>query len=82
MIREVKGNTTGIKGIVKSGATCNSDESVSGGGFSIKNGSGIVIDSRRSSDGKSWNVTASNPSSVSNITIGELQAYAECAKLQ
>ena len=80
MIREVKGNTIGIMGIVKSAATCSGDEFVSGGGFSIKNGSGIVIDSRP--DRKSWNVTATNPSGARNITLGQLQAYAECAKIQ
>jgi hypothetical protein len=61
-------------------ATCNSDEFVSGGGFSIKNGFGFIIDSRP--DQNSWNVTAANPFSIPNGTLGQLQAHAECAKIQ
>jgi hypothetical protein len=77
VIRELNGNATRIKGIVKSTATCNSDEFVSGGGFSI-NGSGIPISSH-AADRKSWEVTAANLFSASG---GELQAHAECAKMQ
>ena len=80
VIREVNGNTIRIEGMVKSVATCNSDEFVSGGGFSIKNGFGFIIDSRP--DRNSWNVRAANSLSVGNSTIGELQAHAECAKIQ
>jgi hypothetical protein len=79
-IREVDGNIVRIKGIVSSLATCDYDEFVSGGGFSIKNGFGFVIDSRP--DLNSWNVTAANPFSVHNGTLGQLQAHAECAKIQ
>lgn len=43
-IREVNGTTLRIERIVKSIATCNNDEFVSGGGgFSIKNGFGFVL---------------------------------------
>ena len=80
IIRDVNGNTIKIEGIVKSVAMCNSDEFVSGGGFSIKNGFGFVIDNHP--DRNSWNVTAANPPGTTNSTIGELQAHAECAKLQ
>ena len=80
VIRKVNGNTLRIEGIVKSIATCSNDESVSGGGFSIKNGFGFVVDSRP--DRNSWIVTAANPPGVSNSTIGEVQAHAECAKIQ
>jgi len=80
VIREVNGNTLRIEGIVKSVATCSNDEFVSGGGFSIKNGFGFIVDSRP--DRNSWIVTAANPPGVSNSTIGQLQAHAECAKIQ
>ncbi|HXX99061.1 MAG TPA: hypothetical protein VEL11_18375 [Candidatus Bathyarchaeia archaeon] len=80
IIREVDGNSVRIKGIVSSLATCNNDEFVSGGGFSIKNGFGFIIDSHQ--DRNSWNVTAANPFSVPNGTLGQLQAHAECAKIQ
>ena len=80
VIRKVNGNTLRIEGIVKSIATCSNDESVSGGGFSIKNGFGFIVDSRP--DRNSWIVTAANPPGVSNSTIGEVQAHAECAKIQ
>jgi hypothetical protein len=80
IIREVDGDSVRIKGIVSSVATCNNDEFVSGGGFSIKNGFGFIIDSRP--DRNSWNVTAANPFSVPNGTLGQLQAHAECAKIQ
>jgi collagen triple helix repeat protein len=80
VIREVNGSSVRIKGIVTSVATCNSDEFVSGGGFSIKNGFGFIIDSRP--DRNSWNVTAANPLSAPDGTLGQLQAHAECAKIQ
>jgi hypothetical protein len=80
VIREVNGSSIKIKGIVTSLATCNSHEFVSGGGFSIKNGFGFIIDSRP--DRNSWNVTAANPFNVPNGTLGQLQAHAECAKIQ
>ena len=80
VIREVNGNALRIEGIVKSVATCNNDQFVSGGGFSIKNGFGFIVDSRP--DRNSWIVTAPNPPGVSNSTIGELQAHAECAEIQ
>ena len=56
VIREVNGNSLRIEGIVKSVATCNNDEFVSSGGFSIKNGFGFIVDSRP--DRNSWIVTA------------------------
>jgi hypothetical protein len=43
VITEVNGNSVRIKGIVRSVATCNSDEFVSGGGFSIKNALGLFL---------------------------------------
>jgi hypothetical protein len=80
VIREVNGSSIKIKGIVTSLATCNSHEFVIGGGFSIKNGFGFIIDSRPYRN--SWNVTAANPFNVPNGTLGQLQAHAECAKIQ
>ena len=79
-IREVDGNIVRIKGIVSSLATCNNDEFISGGGFTVKNGFGFIIDSRPYRN--SWNVTSANPFSVPNGTLGQLQAHAECAKIQ
>jgi hypothetical protein len=66
-------------GEVKSVATCNSDEMVVGGGFSILKGFGIILDS--SSEKNSWLATAANPFDVSNSTKGSLQAHAKCIKL-
>jgi hypothetical protein len=73
--------------MVNSTAVCSSDESLSGGGFSIRNGSGFVLES--GPVGNSWLVRAANPRGTTNrsttnssITIGDLQAHAECAKLQ
>jgi hypothetical protein len=82
IIKNVDGNIVRIKGIVNSTANCTSDESVSGGGFSIRNGSGFVLES--GPRGNSWFITAANPPSATNssIAIGNLQAQAECAKLQ
>ena len=82
IIKNVDGNIVSIKGIVNSTANCTSDESVSGGGFTIRNGSGFVLESGPA--GNSWLVTAANPPGTTNssIAIGDLQAHAECAKLQ
>jgi Collagen triple helix repeat (20 copies) len=82
IIKNVDGNIVSIKGIVNSTANCTSDESVSGGGFTIRNGSGFVLESGPA--GNSWLVTAANPPGTinSSIAIGNLQAHAECAKLQ
>jgi hypothetical protein len=82
IIKNVDGNIVRIKGIVNSTANCTNDESVSGGGFTIRNGSAFVLDS--GPVGNSWLVTAANPPSATNssIAIGNLQAHAECVKLQ
>jgi hypothetical protein len=82
IIKNVDGDIVRIKGIVNSTANCTNDESVSGGGFTIRNGSAFVLDS--GPVGNSWLVTAANPPSATNssIAIGNLQAHAECAKLQ
>lgn len=79
-LRYVNGITVPIIGTVKSIASCRSDEEVVGGGFSIKDGFGIILDSGQ--NGKSsWITIATNPPSISKGIVGNLQAHAECAKL-
>ena len=76
-VRNVPGQlvSLSLSGIVQSVATCNADELVTGGGFSITNGPGIVLSS--SPQGDSWIVSAANPFTFGNSSM---QAFAECAK--
>jgi hypothetical protein len=79
-IRYVNGNTVPIVGTVKSIAACSADEEAISGGFSIKSGSGIILDS--SQNGRSsWIAIATNPPNISKDIAGSLQAHAQCAKL-
>jgi hypothetical protein len=64
-----------LSGIVQSVATCNTDELITGGGFSIIIGPGIVLSS--TPQGDSWIVAAANPFTFGNSSV---QAFAECAK--
>jgi hypothetical protein len=75
-VRNVLGQLVSLKGIAQSIATCNSDELVTGGGFSITNGPGIVLSS--TPQGDSWIVSAANPFTFGNSSV---QAFAECAKI-
>jgi Collagen triple helix repeat (20 copies) len=75
-VRNVPGQLVSLSGVVQSVATCNSDELVTGGGFSITNGPGIVLSS--SPQGDSWIVSAANPFTFGNSSV---QAFAECAKM-
>jgi len=74
-IRNMEGQIVPLTGIAQSLATCNSDELVTGGGFSITNGPGVVLSS--APQGSSWIVVAANPFGFGNSS---LQAFAECAK--
>jgi hypothetical protein len=58
-VRNVPGQLVSLSGIAHSVATCNSDELVTGGGFSITNGPGIILTS--TPQGDSWIVSATNP---------------------
>jgi hypothetical protein len=73
----VGGNVSQIQGTAISVADCPANQTLTGGGYRITKGFGIVIDSY--ANGNSWVVTAINPFSLSNQTIGWLQAYAECS---
>jgi Collagen triple helix repeat (20 copies) len=75
-VRNVPGQLVSLNGIAQSVATCNSDELVTGGGFSITNGPGIVLSS--TPQGDSWIVSAANPFTFGNSSV---QAFAECAKI-
>jgi hypothetical protein len=75
-IRNMQGQIVPLTGIAQSLATCNSDELVAGGGFSITNGPGVVLSS--APQGSSWIVFAANPFGFGNSS---LQAFAECAKI-
>jgi Collagen triple helix repeat (20 copies) len=75
-VRNVPGQLVSLDGIAQSVATCNSDELVTGGGFSITNGPGIVLSS--APQGDSWIVSAANPFTFGNSSV---QAFAECAKI-
>jgi Collagen triple helix repeat (20 copies) len=75
-VRNVPGQLVSLDGIAQSVATCNSDELVTGGGFSITNGPGIVLSS--TPQGDSWIVSAANPFTFGNSSV---QAFAECAKI-
>ena len=74
-IRNMEGQIVPLTGIAQSLATCNPDELVTGGGFSITNGPGVVLSS--APQGSSWIVVAANPFGFGNSS---LQAFAECAK--
>ena len=74
-IRNMEGQLVPLTGIAQSLATCNSDELVTGGGFTITNGPGVVLSS--APQGSSWIVVAANPFGFGNSS---LQAFAECAK--
>jgi hypothetical protein len=76
IVKAVDGNVSIIHGTAKSVATCNSSSLITSGGFSIKNGAGIVFNSGPS--GNSWIVTAATPPGTRNTT---LQAHAERAEL-
>ena len=74
-IRDVQGQIAPIIQIGQSVATCNQGEIVTGGGFSIAGGPGIVLSSTR--QGNSWIAVAVNPFGFGNSSV---QAFAECAK--
>jgi hypothetical protein len=76
-VREGDGEVVSLEGIVESIATCNPDELVTGGGFNITNGSGIVLGSVPR--GNSWVVIAA--ADPFNIGTSSVQAFAQCAKL-
>jgi hypothetical protein len=75
-VRLEEGDIVPLSGIAQSIATCYSDELVTGGGFAITNGPGIVL--RSSPEQNSWLVVAINPFNVGNSS---LQTFAECAEL-
>ncbi|HJY15262.1 MAG TPA: hypothetical protein VJ225_04460 [Nitrososphaeraceae archaeon] len=76
-VRNVPGQlvSLSLSGLVQSVATCNTDELITGGGFSVTNGPGIVLSS--TPQGDSWIVSAANPFTFGNSSV---QAFAECAK--
>jgi Collagen triple helix repeat (20 copies) len=74
-VRNVPGQIVAWNEVAQSIATCNSDELVIGGGFSIANGPGMVLSSVPIDN--SWAVFAANPFAIDNSS---LQAFAECAK--
>src|SRR5918996_1112199 len=73
-IRNVQGQIAPIIQIGQSVATCNQGEIVTGGGFSVAGGPGIVLSS--TSQGNSWIAVAVNPFGFGNSSV---QAFAECA---
>jgi hypothetical protein len=73
-IRNVQGQIAPIIQIGQSVATCNQGEIVTGGGFSIAGGPGIVLSS--APQGNSWIAVAVNPFGFGNSSV---QAFAECA---
>jgi hypothetical protein len=75
-VRLEEGDIVSLSGMAQSIATCDSDELVTGGGFAITNGPGMVLNS--SPVQNSWLVVAANPFNVGNSS---LQTFAECAKL-
>jgi hypothetical protein len=74
-VRNVPGQIVALSKVAQSIATCNSDELVIGGGFSIANGPGMVLSSVPIDN--SWVVFAANPFAIGNSS---LQAFAECAR--
>jgi hypothetical protein len=75
-VRLEEGDIVPLSGMAQSIATCDSDELVTGGGFAITNGPGMVL--RSSPEQNSWLVMAANPFNVGNSS---LQTFAECAEL-
>ena len=73
-IRNVQGQIAPIIQIGQSAATCNQGEIVTGGGFSIAGGPGIILSS--TPQGNSWIAVAVNPFGFGNSSV---QAFAECA---
>ena len=73
-IRNVQGQIAPIIQIGQSVATCNQGEIVTGGGFSIAGGPGIILSS--TPHGNSWIAVAVNPFGFGNSSV---QAFAECA---
>ena len=73
-IRDVQGQIAPIIQIGQSVATCNQGEIVTGGGFSIAGGPGIILSS--TPQGNSWIAVAFNPFGFGNSSV---QAFAECA---
>ena len=74
-VRNVPGQIVALSEAAQSIATCNSDELVIGGGFSIANGPGMVLSSVPIAN--SWVVFAADPFAIGNSS---LQAFAECAR--
>jgi hypothetical protein len=74
-VRNVPGQIVALNEVAQSIATCNSDELVIGGGFSIANGPGMVLSSVPIAN--SWVVFAADPFAIGNSS---LQAFAECAR--
>jgi len=75
-VRLEEGDIVPLSGMAQSIATCDSDELVTGGGFAITNGPGMVL--RSSPEQNSWLIVATNPFNVGNSS---LQSFAECAEL-
>ena len=73
-LRNVQGQIAPIIQIGQSVATCNQGEIVTGGGFSIAGGPGIILSS--TPQGNSWIAVAVNPFGFGNSSV---QAFAECA---
>ena len=78
-IRYVDSSPIKIIGIVNSTAQCNSDEKISGGGFSIDGGIGLILASEPQNN--SWVARAANPIDTSSGNMGNLTAHATCIKL-
>jgi len=78
-IREVNGNKVRILAHNLSIATCDPSEFVTGGGFQITEGFGIIQDSYPRNN--SWIVNATNPFDIPNNLKGNLRAYAICIRL-
>ena len=76
-LRQVEGNVvTGALGF-PSIASCNSDEKVTGGGYTLINDVGLVTYISSKAVGNSWQVEGKSAGSVPTL----IQAYAECAEL-
>ncbi len=78
-IRHIDSLPIKIIGIVNTIAQCNSDEKISGGGFSIKGGIGFILASEPQNN--SWIARAANPIDTSGSNVGNLTAHATCIKL-
>jgi hypothetical protein len=77
--RDVIVEATKIMGLVERSASCAQNENLTGGGYSITDGFGIVTESKPR--GNSWAVTAINPFPLSNSSVGSLEVYAKCVKI-